>query len=105
MNDSKSFREMGKAFQTANNELARTLFESPDGQNLIQNPDNHFDLLIIEAQFSTYTIFSWKYDIPYIGECALRAKSKDNLKFNRNLLVGLRFTISRHCWEPGASGI
>lgn len=68
MNDSKSFREMARAFSIANEEIAKTLFESPDGQNLIHNPDNHFDLLIIEAQFPTYTIFSWKYAIPYIGE-------------------------------------
>ncbi|ENN71002.1 hypothetical protein YQE_12402, partial [Dendroctonus ponderosae] len=75
-NDSKSFIEMGRAFVRAFNETNNKFFQSPEGQNLIHNKDNHYDLLMVEAQLPAMMVFSWWYQIPFIGlssmDCALQ---------------------------------
>ncbi|CAG9761805.1 unnamed protein product [Ceutorhynchus assimilis] len=75
-NDSSSFYEMAMAARKATNETNNQFFQSPEGQNLIHNPDNLFDLLVVEAQLPTMMVFSWWYQIPFVGvsslDCALQ---------------------------------
>lgn len=59
---------MAVALRKATNESNNQFFQSPEGQNLIHNKDNHFDLLIVEAQLPAMMIFSWRYQIPFIGK-------------------------------------
>ncbi|XP_050312231.1 UDP-glucosyltransferase 2-like [Anthonomus grandis grandis] len=69
--NSKSFVEMGVAIRRATNETNVAFFQSPEGQNLIHNRDNRFDLLIVEAQLPAMMVFSWWYQIPFIGVSSL----------------------------------
>ncbi|XP_060520391.1 UDP-glucosyltransferase 2-like isoform X2 [Cylas formicarius] len=61
------------AITNANFECMEAQLSSAEGQNLLNNQDNHFDLLITEAQLATTIAFSWKFQVPYIGITSLDA--------------------------------
>ncbi|XP_066260199.1 uncharacterized protein [Euwallacea similis] len=71
MSDTKNTYEIGNAFGKASIETHKVFLESSEGQNLIHNPDNNFDLFIVEAQYEGTSIYSWKFDIPTIGICSM----------------------------------
>ncbi|KAL1516685.1 hypothetical protein ABEB36_000565 [Hypothenemus hampei] len=68
INDSVSNYDKGVAVKRAINDAYIHFFRSPEGQNLIHNKrDNKFDLLMVEANLPAMTVFSWWYQIPFIG--------------------------------------
>lgn len=70
-NDSVSLIDVGRAIRLATADINERFLKSPEGQNLIHNKDNHFDLLIVEALLIDMMAFSWKYKIPFIGVSSL----------------------------------
>nr|AVT42220.1 UDP-glucuronosyltransferase 321H1 [Lissorhoptrus oryzophilus] len=69
--DTKSNFDILKSIRGLANETNHHFFQSPEGQNLIHNKDNKFDLLIVEAQLPVMMVFSWHYKIPFIGVSSL----------------------------------
>ncbi|XP_066260200.1 UDP-glucosyltransferase 2-like [Euwallacea similis] len=49
----------------------KAFLESSDGQNLIHNKDNQFDVVIAETVSPSLTFFGWRYQAPLIGICSL----------------------------------
>ncbi|KAF7265898.1 hypothetical protein GWI33_020644 [Rhynchophorus ferrugineus] len=70
-NDSISLIETARAVRLAATEVMEKFLQSPEGQNLLNNKDNRFDLLIVEALLVDMMSFSWKYQIPFIGVASL----------------------------------
>ncbi|XP_066151121.1 UDP-glycosyltransferase UGT5-like [Euwallacea fornicatus] len=71
INESKSLYDSALAIRKVYKDTHTKLFESPEGVNLAHNKENHFDLLIIEAQIPDMMIYSWLFDIPFVGICSL----------------------------------